>query len=35
MLWVGVFLAGVVVGAIIFEKPEWVRLAWAWVKSKF
>jgi len=34
-MWLIMFLIGVVVGAIIFEKPEWVRAAWAWIKSKF
>ncbi len=36
MTWLVVFfVVGVFVGAVIFEKPEWVRAAWAWVKSLF
>lgn len=30
-----IFFAGVGTGWVFFEKPEWVRQAYAWVKSKF
>lgn len=36
MLWyLGVYVAGVGTGWVVFEKPEWVREGWAWVKAQF
>jgi len=32
---IGIFVAGVFTGWIIFEKPEKARNAWNWVKGKF